>query len=293
MRCFSLRLRWSTLLVAVTMLCSGLQPGESRPAEAGRLNGRRSEVLSGTFSGMVVTLSQPPAVVQSWLPEGLRLAASCPYKDRPVIVLIGSIDDLTKEKVITVKPRFGRHYLETFVAVPYLACDQSPGAGPVYYFARVYCDNARAAAIGIRQYGWAKILTPMEAGDRLYRIRGGAGIVLQAEIDQAHAKTVGLSNASLQQIQGMLSQPMVLRHNGSYHPYSFDFHFQTASLTSVPVELELREGFMPQLSPVKTKIPGIADDELGAFYIECRYTKVAIAAPPRRPAAAPSRTAKR
>jgi hypothetical protein len=271
------------LAVSIAVFCHAVSATEALSADSGRQGGRRPEILSGTFSGMVVTLSVPPQTVQSWLPDGLHLAPKCPFHDHPVIVLFGSIDDLTREKVVTVKPRFGRHYLETFVAVPYLTLDPSAQAAPVFHFVRLYSDSARGTTIGIRQYGWPKIYTPMTTSERKYQIsREGLGTVLEAEMDCAHSKPVGLTNPSLKQIQEMLAQPMVLKHNGSYQYYSFNFHFETASLMSVPVDLDLREGFMPQLGPLTGKVPGIAENDLGAFYVECRYTKAPLDWQPRR-----------
>ena len=33
---------------------------------------------------------------------------------------------------------------------------------------------------------------------------------------------------------------------------------------------------MPQIKPMKAQVPGIADNDFGAFYVECRYTKTPL-----------------
>jgi hypothetical protein len=266
---------WLALAILTATVCQGAPLKDVKPSESERSGGKRPEIMSGSFSGMVAPLFLPPGVVRSWLPPGLQLASECPYAARPVIVMFGSIDDLAREKLVTVKPRFGRHFLETFVAVPYLRLEAAPRGAPVFHFVRVYTDSLKGTTKGIRQSGWPKIYTPIATTDETYRITpDGAGTILGAQMDYAHLKPVGAGNHSLRQVEAMLSQPLVLRHEGVYNIYSFDFHFDKAALTSMPVSLEIREGFMPQLGPMKGKMPGIADSDFGAFHLACRYTKV-------------------
>lgn len=235
---------------------------------------RRAEVLSGSFSGMVVTLFLPADLVQSWLPPGLQLAAQCPYKDRPVIILFGTIDDLTREKVLTVKPRFGRHYMETFIAVPYLTLGSSPQSQPVNHFVRVYSDSAKGTAKGVQKYGWPKITVPMETTDDTYRVLYDNATALSAKIDNSQAKTVDIGNPSVKAVQDMLSQPLVLIHDGAFHYHSFDFHLEAARMTSTSVEVQLGPSFLPKMPPINNKFPGVAETNFGAFHVDCRYTNV-------------------
>ena len=266
------------LLATVTLtaaVCHGAPLKGDRSSEGERSGGKRSEVMSGSFSGMVVPLFLPAGVVRSWLPPGLELASQCPYHERPVLVMFGSINDLAREKLVTVKPRFGRHFLETFVAVPYLRLASAPQGTPVFHFVRVYTDSLKGTTKGIRQSGWPKIYAPIATTDDTYRITpDGAGTVFAVQMEFAHLKPVDTGNRSLRQLETMLRQPLVLRHEGVYNVYTFDFHFDSATLTSMPVSLEIREGFMPQLGPMQGKMPGIADSDFGAFHMACRYTKV-------------------
>jgi hypothetical protein len=243
-----------TLAILSATVCRGAPLNEVKPSE-GERGGKRSEVMSGSFSGMVVPLFLPPAVVRSWLPPGLQLASECPFRTHPVIVMFGSIDDLAREKLVTVKPRFGRHFLETFIAVPYLRLEAAPRGAPVFHFVRIY--------------------TPIATSDDTYRITPeGTATILGAQMDYTHLKPVSAGNHSLRQIEAMLSQPLVLRHEGVYNTYTFDFHFEKAAITSMPVSLEINQGFMPQLTPMQGKMPGIAESDFGAFHLACRYTKV-------------------
>ena len=262
------------LAIFSATVCRGAPLNEVKPSE-GERGGKRSEVMSGSFSGMVVPLFLPPAVVRSWLPPGLQLASECPFRTHPVIVMFGSIDDLAREKLVTVKPRFGRHFLETFIAVPYLRLDASPRGAPVFHFVRVYTDSLKGTTKGIRTAGWPKIYTPIATSDDTYRITPeGTATILGAQMDYTHLKPVSAGNHSLHQIEAMLAQPLVLRHEGVYNSYTFDFHFEKAAITSMPVNLEINQGFMPQLAPMQGKMPGIADRDFGAFHLVCRYTKV-------------------
>jgi hypothetical protein len=264
------------LLSAVLFSLATFFGGWLAPAQAaeGRIGGRRPEVMAASFSGMVVTLFLPSELVQSWLPPGLQLDAECPYKDRPVIILFGTIDDLTRTKVVTVKPRFGRHYMETFIAVPYLKLAAAPQSQPVSHFVRIYSDSGKGTSIGIQRYGWPKITVPMATTDDTYRIVYNNDTVLSAQIDNSQAKAVDISNPSVKAVQDMLTQPLVLLHDGKYHYHFFDFHFEAASVTSTSVDLQLSPSFMPQMPPINKKYQGVAETDFGAFHVECRYTSV-------------------
>ena len=246
------------------------------PAQAAEGLGlmRRPEVMSGSFSGMVVTLFLPSDLVQSWLPPGLQLVEECPYKDRPVIILFGTIDDLTRKKVLTVKPRFGRHYMETFIGVPYLKFAGATQSQPVSHFVRIYSDSAKGTSIGIQRYGWPKITVPMGTTDDTYRIMYNNGMAMSASIDNSEARSVDISNPSVKAVQDMLTQPVVLLHEGKFHYHLFDFHFEAARVTSTSVDLQLTPSFMPQMPPINKKFQGVAETEFGAFHVECRYTSV-------------------
>jgi hypothetical protein len=269
---------WIVLTLVALVLYQTASAREPRsPDRAGTTGTRRPEILSGTFAGMVVTLFVPRQVVQSWLPQGLHVAGEYTNQDHPVIILFGSIDDLTREKRVTIKPRFGRHYLETFVAIPYLKLDSAPQAKPVFHFVRVYSDSARGTTQGIKKYGWPKIYTPIQATDTSYRIlREGSTAIFEAEIQSNSVQTIDPRLNSLQRIRDMLAQPMVLKHEGAFHAYAFDFHLEKANLVSLGTTLELRDGFLPQFKLAKRSIPGIAGADLGAFYMECRYTKTPL-----------------
>jgi hypothetical protein len=194
-----------------------------------------------------------------------------------VIILFGSIDDLTREKRVTVKPRFGRHYLETFIAVPYLKLENSPQARSVFHFVRVYSDSAKGTTQGIKKYGWPKVLAPIQTTGTTYRIlRDGATPIFAAEMHPGLAQAADMNLNSLERIREMLSQPMVLKHDGAFHAYAFDFHLEKASIASLPTDVEVRNGFLPQFQLAKKSFPGIADAEFGAFHVECRYTKTPL-----------------
>jgi len=236
----------------------------------------RPEVLSADFSGVAATFFLDRDLVESWLPPGLRLAEECPFEDHPVIILFGTQRDLTRQKWLTLKPRWGRCYLETFVAVPYLKLQHCQNGKPVFHFVRAYLNNMPATTQGIKRFGWPKICTPIHAGGREYRIlRGTRGAVFEADTDYGKLKAVDSNNESLRQIQQMLSQTLVLRHRGRLDRYRFNFHFNTARISPAATRIQLREGFMPGLDPTEVAIAGIDEADFGAFAIQCRFTKVA------------------
>ncbi len=247
---------------------------EARPAGGGLLARiGPPEVMSERFTGVAVTLFLDKRVVESWLPEGLSLAES-PYAGHPVIVLYGTERGLARHKRITVYPRFGRCFHETFVAIPYLRLQGCEGMEPVFHFVRVYLDSARGTNQGIRRFGWPKICTPIDAQGGSYRILGGpTGSLLEGRADCDRAEPVPADCASLGEIREMLSQPLVLKHRGCFDRYDFDLHFDSATIRSVPAEVRIHEGFMPGLGPTTVKTPGIKRQAFGAFSIDCRITK--------------------
>jgi len=236
----------------------------------------RSEVLSADFSAVVATFFLDRNLVESWLPPGLRLAEDCPFEDHPVIILFGTQRNLTRHKWLALRPRWGRCYRETFVAVPYLKLQHCPNGKPVFHFVRVYLNNMPATTQGIKRFGWPKICTPIHAAGREYRVlRGIRGAVFEADTHYAEMKPVDRNNKSLRQIRQMLSQTLVLRHRGCLDRYRFNLHFETARISPVATRIQLREGFMPGLDPTEVAVAGIDEADFGAFAIQCRFTKVA------------------
>ena len=231
------------------------------------------EIMSERFTGVVVSLFLDKKLVQSWLPEGLTLAES-PYAEHPVIILYGTERGLARQKRITIHPRFGRCFCETFVAVPYLQREGCPAGEPVFHFVRVYVDSARAASQGIRRFGWPKVCTAIDVQDGGYRILGGpSGSLLEGRAEDDRLEPVQAANASLKQVQKMLSQTLVLEHRGCFDHYDFDFHFDGATIRSMPAEVQIQGGFMPGLPPMTVKSAGICREDYGAFFIDCGITK--------------------
>ena len=232
--------------------------------------------MSARFSGVAVTLFFDKNRVQAWLPQGLQLADGPWHGEHPVILLFGTQTDLTRQKLVTRKLRFGRCYHETFVIVPDLKLQSRPRDEPVFHVVRIYLNSRRATIQGIRRFGWPKICTDIEARGPAYRILGPCGeTLLAAQTDYRQLAPVDPKNDSLRQIQRILSQPLVLERRGSLDRYDFDLHLATATIRSVSVQLQVCRGFSPQLGPLKAAIPGINRQAFGAFHIDCCLTKVA------------------
>jgi hypothetical protein len=237
-------------------------------------------VMSGRFSGVGVTAFVDRNVVHSWLPEGLQPAEHCPYEKHPVIILFGIQRDLVRTKRWSYElmyTRNGKYFFETFVAVPYLKLRDHPNREPVFHFARVYLNNTKATRQGIRGFGWRKVLTTISVGQRRYKVfLDSEEPVLEAEPGYNRLEEVEANNESLVQIQQMLSQPLVLKHQGVFDVYSFDMHFESATVKSLPSRVQLREGFMPNLAAMNESFAGINEQRFGAFHIDCRFTKAPL-----------------
>lgn len=246
-------------------------------AETGRSSrDRQPEVMSGDFRGLVVTLVADRELVQSWLPPGLVLASETPLPQHPVIVMFGLQQNIARTKRVTRYPRGMQDYLETLIAIPYLKMVRQPNGPPVLHFARVYLNSWPATTQGIKRFGWPKVYTDLEWSDAGYRI-GSREPVFTAQTTDAKPQAVDFHDSSLRNLQQMLSQPLVLRHEGRFEVYDFDFHFETATIRPAAVELEIREGFMPRVAPRQMSVPSIADEPYGGFYFDCHFTKVAVA----------------
>ena len=252
--------------------------GSVAPARAERRlfsGGRIPEMMSGNFSGVVLTLFIDKQIVQSWLPPGLRLAKECPYVDHPVLILFGTQKALTRHKRISLQLPYGRYYLETFVAVPYLRIASRADGEPVFHFVRVYVDSVRARNQGVRRFGWNKLCVPIAKANRNYDIFDRCRVPrFESTTDYSRLAPVRAENVSLGKIREMLSQTLVLRHRGNFDRYHFDLHFDKAKFRSVPTKIRISSGFMPGLPPMEAEISGINEQEFGAFFIDCWFTKV-------------------
>ena len=235
------------------------------------------EVISGDFCGFVVTLFLEPKLVQSWLPEGLVLAPETPFDRHPVIVLSGRQQNLARTKRATRYLCGMQDYLETFIAIPYVKMNARPQGPPLFHFVRVYLNNWPATIRGIRRFGWPKICTDMSWTNESYRIGGtGSPIFFARTVDTEHP-LINESTGSLQSLQQMLSQPLVLKHEGRFQVYDFNLQFQQALVEPVAVELAIHAGFMPDLPPRRMLVRGIAETPYGAFSIVTHFTKTRIA----------------
>ena len=269
-------LRCSGVCVSLFVCCEPAPAAEPKLPILGRIIAKRPEVLSGTFSGMVVTLFMPKDVVRTWLPSGLQLAKECPYAEHPVVILFGSIDDLAREKVVTVKPRFGRHYLKRSLRFRTFNSSRLRKQSPCSISS---ASTLTASAERFRGFGNMVGRDPHphrhHRGDlsnipRGFRAGlGGRDGVRTAQADRGREPFLETDPGDAFATHG-------LKARSAFHLYSFDFHFASSSNNSIPVRLELREGFMPKIKPMKGQVPGIADSDFGAFYIECRYTKTPL-----------------
>ena len=239
-----------------------------------RASGEPPEVMSGDFSGEVVTIFLDRQIVQSWLPVGLSVAEDCPFNSHPVVILYGTQRNLARTKRIRRYLPYGEHYLETFVAVPYLRVNSSRCDEHVFYFARVYLDSLRATELGIQRYGWEKIYTRLSDFRRNHSIWSPRGrLVFTAHGTSSPARPIAPSNPSMDTIQKMLSQTLVLKHDGCFDRYHFDLHFTTARVQAVDAHVRIGEGFMPGLVTMEGDVAGIDVQPFGAFHIACHFTK--------------------
>jgi hypothetical protein len=239
--------------------------------------GKRPEIMSGDFSGVVVTLFLDRPLVQSWLPKGLTLAEDTPFPKHPVIVMFGVEGNIARTKRITVHPRYAQNFLETFVAVPQVKLEARPNGAPLFHFARIYLNSWKATTQGVKRFGFPKVFTDLESKEGTYHIGGGQGTIFDAEMESEKLPALAADHASLRTIRQLLSQPLVLQHEGKFETYTFDWHFDQAVIRPTAVEVDIHEGFMPQLEPRKISVSGITEEANGAFYWETHFTKTLLA----------------
>lgn len=230
--------------------------------------------MSGDFSGEVITLFIERETVQSWLPVGLSMAEDCPFESQPVLILYGTQRNLARTKRIRRYLPYGEHYLETFVAVPYLRVDSSRYNEHVFYFARVYLDSLRATELGIERFGWKKVYTRLSDRDRDHSIWNPRGqLIFTASGTPTPARPIPSGNSSVATIKNMLSQTLVLKHNGRFNRYDFNLHFASACVEAVDAQVRINQGFMPGLEAMEGEVAGIDEQPFGAFHIRCHFTK--------------------
>ena len=72
----------------------------------------------------------------------------------------------------------------------------------------------------------------------------------------------------------MLEMPMVLKkpHEKGFKIVDFDFHFDCATVSSVPANFCINSGFLPGLEPTAQSDIGINHMNFGAFYLQAHFT---------------------
>lgn len=244
------------------------------PGTASSVVAAPAEVMSGDFSGEVVTVFLNRKTIQSWLPSGLRVAEDSPFELHPVVILYGTQRNLARTRRFTRYLPFGNRYLETFVAVPYLRLDNDRRNEHVFYFAQVYLDSPRATKEGIQRFGWEKTCTRLADQGRDHRIWNPRGeLIFTAHGTSESPRPIESGNRSLGTIREMLSQTLVFKHRGRFRRYCFDLHFDSANLEAVDSRIRISAGFMPGLVTMAGDVPGIDVQEYGAFHIDCHFTK--------------------
>jgi len=230
--------------------------------------------MSGTFSGEVVTLFLDRQIVQSWLPSGLHVADDCPFERHPVVILYGTQTNLARQKWIKRELPFGRHYLETFVAVPYLRVDRTRYDEHVFYFARVYLDNRRATNQGVRRFGWEKVYTALADQGRHHRIWSPGGrLIFAASGLGGPSRPADPATESCRMLVSWFDQTLVLKHEGRFDRYNFDLHCESASIRAVDTKLTIGRDFMPGTERMEGEVQGIDRQEFGTFHLSCHFTK--------------------
>lgn len=270
------RLPTIAVWLAIALLAGECFPHSARAA-ARSPGGPPVEIMSGDLCVVVFTLFVDLKTVASWLPSGFVLAEECPFPQHPVIVLYGTQENLMRQRRIAWALCWGRNYLETFVAVPYLKLAQCPERPPVLHFVRVYLNNWPATIKGMRRFGWPKLCTHMESCACGYRIFSGCGEkIFDARAGHSEAEPLRGKNESFSQIRQMLSQPMVLKRDACFEAHAFDLHWDEACVLSVRTHVQMREGFMPGLPATEISVAGINEGDYGAFHLNTRFTSVIV-----------------
>jgi hypothetical protein len=148
-----------------------------------------------------------------------------------------------------------------------------PEKQSLHHFVRVDLDNWTATFLGLKR-GWPKILVSIASSSNSYRVFGTDETVLFDVVsDFASACPLECRNVSYEEIREMLSMPMVLENPaGGFNVYDFDLHLESARIVSVSTDLQINEGFLPGMKPIRQRIDGINERGYGAFFLRTHFT---------------------
>lgn len=239
--------------------------------------------LVGRFSATVVTLSVERAIVRTWLHSGLRLAGS-ESGTHPVYLFIGRQAGVSP--ALFDRPiRFPFHfrYPEIIVAVPDLSveCDGIPGGRwPVTYFPHLFLGSWGSTFLGRGIYGINKSFARIDdSNGQVHAANRRGRRLLDATISPLPDRAaLSFLDAGRRNPGGFLRQPLVVGTRGRLRLASFQFENAKPEIVPVRVKLDLAEGFVSWMPATKRDVPGIDEDDLGAFHFESDW-RLSFAAP--------------
>lgn len=128
--------------------------------------------------------------------------------------------------------------------------------------------------MGIERFGWEKVYTRLSDCNRDHSIWNPQGqLIFTASGTSTPARSIPSGNPSVETIQEMLSQTLVLKHNGRFNRYDFNLHFASAHVQTVDAQVRINRGFMPGLETMEGEVAGIDEQPFGVFHIGCHFTK--------------------
>jgi hypothetical protein len=196
---------------------------------------------AASFSGAIVTVSQPVRAISNLLPPPLRPASPAPASpgsDRhPVVFILGEMStggahwggfEFTS----------GARYREAAVAVPFVAHPAHRGSFVFSY--EMFADDRRAVGLGNSFYGLRKRLVNVDWDDEIYRVRAGDRTLLQCAgaVTDEWSSTTALTEKGLDWLRAIFRSPILGRRaSGQYVESSFEWTFERSQARPLTADL--------------------------------------------------------
>ena len=238
--------------------------------------------MVGQFDGVLVPVDLPTESLADLLPPQLKLER--PRAQSTLAVLaIGIQRDVHfvgQKKYLKYRPSETKKYHEVIVAVPNLYLEVGDEIiGPVTHYALLYLNSQKAIDLGKNFWGYPKFAAEMTGGELAdadslddpvnYLVKADDAPLLEAafrigDVDPAMHKA-----GAFEEVEAMLKQPVVLKHDESWMFKEFDWNLDEASLSPASSDLKLHQGFWGEVQ-IEAKRQALGE-QLGSFRMQTRW----------------------
>jgi hypothetical protein len=194
-----------------------------------------------TFSGAILTVFQPSAVISLLLPAPLQLTAAAwpgrTSRDHPIVFIVG---EMAHGGAHLGGVRFwsGLRYREMAIMIPFVK--HPAREGPMVFSCQMFADDVRPVVLGNSFYGLRKHLADIEWEGVSYRAHHRGEVVFQCTggLPDRWSRCVGNADRGLRWLRGTFALPILgLRPSGQY--VSSGFHWDFDQAQACPIETQL------------------------------------------------------